>query len=320
MLRQSLGRDDVFVVAVNSRADRETYCHLLRRDSTYGAFPLPVDVTDDGLRVGDDEIVFTHEGEPGGIPWCDAQVEVVVESSGRFRDAEVARRHISDGGPSKVVITGPARDPDLTVVMGINEDLYDPRKHHVISNASCTTNCLAPVIRVMDDSFGVRFAMMNTVHSYTTDQKLLDSSHRDPRRARAAAANIVPTTTGAAVAVGEVLPTLRGKIDGFAVRVPTTTVSLLDLTVNLRDVVNEEKIEKAMREAAAGDLRGILAVSDEPVVSSDFRGSEYSAVVDLPLTQVIGGTMARVVAWYDNEMAYSTRVVDLISHVASRGV
>ena len=320
VLRQAVGRDDLQVVAVNSPANREIYCHLLRRDSTYGAFPLPVDLTDDGLRVGDHEIVFTQEDGPGTIPWRDAQVDIVVESSGRFRDGEVARRHLGDGGPTRVVITGPAQEPDLTVVLGINETLYDPQKHAVISNASCTTNCLAPVARVMDDHFGIQSGLMNTVHSYTTDQRLLDSSHKDPRRARAAADNIVPTTTGAAVAVGEVLPMLKGKLDGFAVRVPTLTVSLLDLTLILENEATEEEIEVAMREAAGGDLKGILAVSDDPVVSSDFRGCEFSAVVDLPLTRVVGGNMARVVAWYDNELAYSTRVVDLVHYIASKGL
>ncbi len=320
VLRQSVGRDALEIVAVNSPADAEAYLHLVKRDSTYGAFPVPVSLTGEGMKVGEGEIVFTHQPEPRAIPWSELGVDVVVEASGIFRD-EAARGHIEGGGACKVLITGPSTEADLTVVIGINEDLYDPGSHEVISNASCTTNCLAPVAKVLHETFGVRSGLMNTVHSYTTDQRLLDGSHRDPRRARAAAMNIVPTTTGAAVAVGEVLPALEGKLDGFAVRVPTPTVSLLDLVVNLAEDVTEERVEEAMRQAAAeGRLRGILGVSDEPVVSSDFRGSEYSAVVDLPLTRVVAGGTVRVVAWYDNELAYATRVVDLLEYVIGRGL
>lgn len=319
VLRQAVGREGFQIVAVNSRAGAEAYLHLVKRDSTYGAFPEPVSLTGEGMKVGEGEVVFTQEPEPRAVPWSDLGVDVVVEASGIFRD-EAARGHI-ESGASRVVITGPSTAADLTVVLGINEDLYDPGSHQVISNASCTTNCLAPVAKVLHETFGVRSGLMNTVHSYTTDQRLLDGSHRDPRRARAAATNIVPTTTGAAVAVGEVLPELRGRLDGFAVRVPTPTVSLLDLVVNLAEDVTEERVEEAMRQAAAGGrLRGILGVSDEPVVSSDFKGSQYSAVVDLPLTTVMAGSTVRVVAWYDNELAYATRVVDLVEYIIGRGL
>ncbi len=320
VVRQFVGRDDVQVRAVNGLWDLETFMHILRRDSNYGEFPASVEMAENGLRVDGREIIFTHERDPVNIPWEDMGVDVVVEATGVFRDRDKAGEHISGGGAKKVIITAPADDPDLTVVLGVNEDSYDRTEHHIISSASCTTTCLAPVVRVLDESFGIESGLINTIHAYTRDQSLLDGPHKDLRRARAAAVNMIPTTTGAARAVGEVIPHLEGKLNGFAVRVPTTTVSLLDLTVQVREVVTPDCVNEAMQSAADGSLAGILQVSDEPLVSVDFMGDTHSAVVDLPFTSTSGEHMAKVLAWYDNEMGYAARVADLVHLLIKEGV
>jgi len=320
VVRQMVGRDDVVVRAVNDLWDSETFIHLLRRDTNYGDFPLEIHSSEGGLRIGDDEVTFMQEQDPADIPWAEMDVDVVIEATGVFLEREKAAAHISGGGAKKVVITAPADGPDITVVLGVNEDSYDPQQHDVMSNASCTTNCLAPIVKVLDEDFGVENGLMNTIHAYTLDQSLLDAPHKDPRRARAAAVNMIPTTTGAARAVAEVLPHLKGKLDGFAVRVPTTTVSLLDLTFQSRDPVTVDRINDSLRAAAEGPLTGILQVSEEPLVSVDFMGDVHSAVVDLPFTNTSGEHMAKVLAWYDNEMGYATRVADLVSFLAKEGL
>ncbi len=315
VMRQSIGRDDLAVVAVNDLWDPAVFAHLLRHDSTYGAFPHEVRVSEEGLSIGGRNVVFTSHRDPGEIPWGQREVDVVVEATGLFRDRTQAERHRNPGGARKVIISAPAKDPDLTVVMGVNSDAYQSEKHHVISNASCTTNCLAPLAKVLNDAFQIESGMMNTIHAYTSDQQLLDGPHKDLRRARSAAINMIPTSTGAAVAVGDVLPELDGKLDGFSVRVPTPTVSLLDFTAICRRPVTAETVNEALSNASRTSLAGVLAVTEEPLVSSDYVGSEYSAVVDLTLTQAVGEQMVKVVAWYDNEMGYATRVVDLIEWI-----
>ncbi len=315
VLRQTLDSDDVQIVAVNDLWDTETFADLLRHDSNFGAFPAEVTLTGDGLMVDGKRIRFFSERDPADIPWDDDDVEVVVEATGLFRDGEQAQRHMTSSQVKKVLISAPATEVDLTVVLGVNEDDYHPGQHHVLSNASCTTNCLAPLAMVLDESFGIESGLINTVHAYTANQQLLDGPHKDPRRARAAAVNMIPTTTGAARAVGEVLPHLDGKLDGFAVRVPTTTVSLLDLTVILQRSADQDDINGAFRRAAGESLRGIMGICDEPLVSGDFVGSPYSCVVDVEFTHAVGDRLAKVVAWYDNEMGYAARVVDVISQV-----
>ncbi len=310
VLRQSLGNPDVQVVAVNDLFDVEAFAHLLKYDTAYGRFPGEIEVDGNDLLVEGERISFSSERNPADIPWGESGVDVVIESTGVFRDREGAAGHL-EGGAKKVVISAPAKGPDITVVLGVNDGDYDPDRHHVISNASCTTNCLAPVVRVLDELLGVERGLMNTVHAYTADQQLIDGPHKDLRRARAAAANVVPTTTGAAVAVGEVLPAMRGRLDGFSVRVPLPSVSLLDLTAVPGRETTVEEINKAFKGAAAGAMDGILAVTEEPLVSSDFLGSPASATVDLGLTQVVDRRLIKVVAWYDNEMGYATRLVEL---------
>ena len=315
VLRLAVENDDVKVVAVNDLWDTETFVNLLRRDSNFGPFPVDVEECDGGLLVDGEKIEFFSQRDPADIPWSDVGVQVVVESTGLFRDGEQAEKHITGGGAEKVLISAPATDMDLTVVLGVNDAKYNPDNHSIISNASCTTNCLAPLSMVLDENFGIKNGVMNTIHAYTSNQQLLDGPHKDPRRARAAAVNMIPTTTGAARAVGEVLPHLDGKLDGFAVRVPTTTVSLLDLTVQVEKQVTIKDINEAMEEEAEGRLSGIMGVCDEPLVSGDFVGSPYSCVVDREFTHVVGDQMAKVVAWYDNEMGYAARLVDVISQV-----
>jgi glyceraldehyde 3-phosphate dehydrogenase len=317
--------DDLEVVAINDLTDNQTLAHLLRYDSTYGAFEGEVEATEDRLSVtfydADDQerrldVVALAERDPARLPWRDMDIDIVIESTGRFTDAEKARAHIQ-AGAKKVIITAPAKGEDLTICLGVNEDRYDHAVHHVVSNASCTTNCLAPVAKVLNDRFGIVRGLMTTIHSYTMDQNLQDNVHSDLRRARAAGINIVPTTTGAAKAVALVIPDLRGKFDGFAVRVPTATVSLVDFVVELERGVTVDEINAAFREAAqSDDLEGILEVSEEELVSTDFIGSTASATVDLPLTMGVGGNMFKVVAWYDNEWGYATRVADLTAYVA----
>jgi glyceraldehyde 3-phosphate dehydrogenase len=318
--------DDLEIVAVNDLTDNETLAHLLRHDSTYGPFDGEVRVTEDQISVDfyseDDndehrvEMAALAEKDPTKLPWRDMGVDIVIESTGRFTDAEKARAHLQ-AGAKKVIITAPAKGEDITVCLGVNESKYDHAIHNIISNASCTTNCLAPVAKVLNDRFGIRRGLMTTIHSYTMDQNLQDNVHKDLRRARAAAINIVPTTTGAAKAVALVLPELKGKFDGFSVRVPTATVSLVDFVVQLERGASVEAINNAFREAAESeDLEGILGISDEQLVSSDFIGTSFSSVVDLPLTMAVGDDFFKVVSWYDNEWGYSVRVADLTAFVA----
>ncbi len=317
--------DDLEIVAINDLTDNETLAHLLRHDSTYGSFDGSVIATNDRINVtfygedGDEreiEIVALEERDPAKLPWRDLGIDIVIESTGRFTDAEKARAHLQ-AGARKVIITAPAKGEDITICLGVNEDRYDNAVHHIISNASCTTNCLAPVAKVLNDRFGIRRGMMTTVHSYTMDQNLQDNVHKDLRRARAAAMNIVPTTTGAARAVALVIPELKGKFDGFAVRVPTPTVSMIDFVVELEQTVSVDEVNEAFREAAQSkELEGILEVTEEELVSTDFIGSTASATVDLPLTMSLGGNLVKVIAWYDNEWGYATRIADLAAFIA----
>lgn len=317
VLRVALADPDIEFVAINDLSDAETLAHLLKYDSVFGPLGVDVRVEGDEMIVGQRRIRMLAEKDPAKLPWKDLGVDYVVEATGVFRDREKAGQHLT-AGARKVIITAPAKNEDITIVMGVNHELYDPAKHHVVSNASCTTNCLAPVAKVLDDQFGIKRGWMTTVHSYTNDQRVLDLIHKDKRRARAAALNIVPTTTGAAKAVGLVLPHLKGRLDGFAVRVPTPNVSMVDLVVELEKSTTAEEINEAFRQAAAGSLKGILGVSDEELVSSDFLRDSRSSIVDAPLTRVMDGDFAKVVAWYDNEWGYSARVVDLIKYMDGR--
>ncbi len=321
VLKATLERhpDDLEVVAVNDLTDPETNAHLLKYDSTYGRFPGKVEATEDGLAINGKEVRVVAERDPAQIPWGDHGVDIVVESTGIFTDATKAAGHL-EGGAKKVIISAPAKSEDLTVVLGVNDDKYEPGAHRIVSNASCTTNCIAPVAKVLHDRFNIRKGLMSTIHSYTNDQKILDQVHDDLRRSRAAAANIVPTSTGAARAVGLALPELNGRIHGLAYRVPTTTVSIVDFTAEIDGEVTAEEVNDAFREAAATSMQGILDVSDEPLVSSDFRGDPHSAILDSLSTIVIGGNMVKVLAWYDNEWGYSCRVSDLARFMASKGL
>jgi glyceraldehyde 3-phosphate dehydrogenase len=310
---------DIEVVAVNDITDTHTNAHLLKYDSTYGRFPGEVSVDGNDLIVNGRRITVVAQRDPGAIPWGDLGASIVVESTGLFTDAEKASAHLR-GGARKVIISAPAKNEDITIVLGVNEDKYDPAKHTIISNASCTTNCLAPVAKVLNDAFGIEKALMTTVHSYTNDQRILDQVHKDLRRARTAGANIIPTTTGAAVAVSLVIPELKGKFDGFSLRVPTVTVSIIDLVATLRKGVSRDAINQAFKDAARGHLRGILDYTDEPLVSSDFRGDPHSAIVDGQSTMLLGDNFVKVIAWYDNEWGYSCRVSDLVDFLAKKGV
>ncbi len=308
---------DVEVVAVNDLVDTEMNALLFKHDSTYGAYPGTVDHTADALIIDGHEVKVLKEKDPAALPWGELGVDIVLESTGLFTDAEKARAHL-DAGAHKVVISAPAKNEDITIVLGVNESRYDPASHHIISNASCTTNCLAPAAKVVHDLLGIERGLMNTIHSYTNDQRILDVAHKDPRRARAAGQNIIPTTTGAAKALALVIPGLKGKFDGFSLRVPTPTVSVVDFTADVRRETSVAELNDAFRDAAAGALQGILGVSDEPLVSTDFRGDSRSSIIDAESTMVLGGTMVKVVAWYDNEWGYSCRVADLIGYVAAR--
>ena len=318
--RQVLRRSDMEVVAVNDPGDPTALAHLLRYDSTYGRLDADLKVEDGTLEVNGRRIRMTSHRDAAEIAWHEAGVQVVVDCSGVYTDGERARLHIDPSGARKVVISAPAKNEDVTLCIGVNEDAYDPERHHVISNASCTTNCLAPVAKVLHQRFGIVRGLMTTVHAYTSDQRLLDNPHRDLRRARSAALNIIPTTTGAARAVGKVLPELNGRLNGFAMRVPVPTVSVVDLVAELEKPATAEEVNAAFKEAAAGPLKGILEVAEVPLVSSDFRGSEASAIVDAPLTMMMGDRMVKVVAWYDNEWGYSARLVDLVALIGRRGV
>jgi glyceraldehyde 3-phosphate dehydrogenase len=310
---------DVEVVAVNDIVDVPTNALLFKHDSTYGSFAGEVTHTDDAIVVDGREIRVLQVSDPSQLPWKDLGVEIVIESTGRFTDADKARAHI-DAGAKKVLISAPAKKEDVTIVLGVNDDAYDPAKHHIISNASCTTNCLAPAAKVVHDGWTIRRGLMNTIHSYTNDQRILDVAHKDPRRARAAGLNIIPTTTGAAKALALVIPDLKGKFDGFSLRVPTPTVSVVDFTAELERDASVEELNAAFRAAAAGPMKGILGVSDEPLVSSDFRGDERSSIIDAACTMSLGGNFVKVIAWYDNEWGYSCRVADLVKFMIEKGL
>ena len=311
--------DDIRVLAINDLFDAETNAHLLRYDSNYGKFPGTVTVEGGNLIVNGQEIKVFAQRDPAQLPWGDLGVQIVVESTGVFRQREKAALHLQ-AGAKKVVISAPAKGEDITIVLGVNEEKYDPASHHIISNASCTTNCLAPAAKIVNDRFGIVKGLMTTIHSYTNDQKILDLPHKDMRRARAAALNIIPTTTGAAKALALVIPALKGKVDGMAMRVPTPTVSIVDFVVQVEKEITTESLRAAFAAAAEGALEGILGYSEEPLVSMDFKGDPRSSIVDGLSTMVIGGNMAKVITWYDNEWAYSVRVADLIKFMAEKGL
>jgi glyceraldehyde 3-phosphate dehydrogenase len=305
------------VVAVNDLTDAATNAHLFKYDSSYGIYAGTVEARGDTILIDGAPIKVLAERDPARIPWGALGVEIVIESTGLFTDAEKARAHLT-AGAKKVIISAPAKNEDVTIVLGVNEGWYDPAKHHIISNASCTTNCVAPVIKVLQDRFGVSRGLMTTVHSYTNDQKILDVFHKDLRRARAAALNLIPTTTGAAKVVGVVIPELKGKLHGIAIRVPTPTVSLVDFVADVKTRVTVETVNQAYRDAAEGSLKGLLQYCTEPLVSTDFKGSPYSAILDSLSTMVLDDTMVKVLAWYDNEWGYSCRLADLAAFVARK--
>ncbi len=313
--RATLKDTSVDVVAINDITNAQTLAHLLKYDSVFGMLDGEVRAEDDAIIVNGKRIQVYSERDPANLPWSKHDVQVVIESTGIFRDREGASKHLA-GGAKKVVITAPAKDPDITIVVGVNHQNYDPQKHHLISNASCTTNCLAPVAKVILENFGVKSGMMTTIHSYTNDQRILDLPHKDLRRARAAALSMIPTTTGAAKAVSLVLPELEGKMDGMAIRVPTPDVSLVDVVFEVEKPTSKEEVNEALKKAAAGPLKGILDVSDEPLVSVDFIGNPHSSVVDALSTNVINGTLVKVLSWYDNEWGFSNRLVDLTKILA----
>jgi len=315
--------DDLEVVAVNDITDTKTLAHLLKYDSNYGRYPGTVEVGEGVLLVDGKEIKVFAQKDPALLPWKDLGVAVVVESTGLFTDGRKAAVHRDVGGAKKVIITAPVKPSDsvdLTIVMGVNDHAYDPAKHHILSNASCTTNCLAPVAKVLHESFGIRRGMMTTIHAYTNDQRILDLPHKDLRRARAAAMSVIPTTTGAAQAVALVIPELKGKFNGYALRTPISTVSIVDFVAELEKEVTKEQVNGALRAAAEGNMKGILGYSEEPLVSIDFKGDERSSIVDAELTTVLGGNMVKVVAWYDNEWGYSCRIADLVHFMAQKGL
>ncbi len=317
--RAAQGQDEFEIVAVNDLTDPGTLAHLLKYDSNYGTMPQEIDGTPEGIRVGGKLIKVVAEREPGRLPWKDFGVDVVIEATGRFTDAAMARQHIAPAGAKKVIISAPAKNEDITVVMGVNHKDYDPSKHNIISNASCTTNALAPVAMVLDNEFGIEKGLMTTIHAYTNDQVTLDFAHKDLRRGRAAALNIIPTTTGAAKAISLVLPGLKGKLNGMAFRVPVPTVSVVDLTLAISRQATAEEINDAMEKYAQGSLKGILGITKAPLVSTDFKGMNESTVVDGLATQTLGN-LAKVIAWYDNEWGYSARLVDLVNHVVAQGL
>jgi glyceraldehyde 3-phosphate dehydrogenase len=312
-------KTNLTIVAINDMADLQTNAHLFRYDSTYGIFPGKVEVGEGILRIDGFNISAINQKDPSRLPWRQLNVDIVIESTGVFTDAAQVRAHL-EAGAKKVIITAPATDEDITLVLGVNDSAYNPRKHHIVSNASCTTNCLAPVAKVIHDHFGIERGLMTTTHAYTNDQRILDLMHKDLRRARAAAMNIVPTSTGAAKAIGLVMPELKGKLHGLSLRVPTSTVSVVDLVVDLKKSASVEDLNNALQKAAEGKMNGILAYSDEPLVSSDFRGNSASSTVDGLSTVVLEGRMAKVLSWYDNEWGYSCRVGDLATLMAEKGL
>ena len=307
--RAARGRD-IEIVGINDLSDARTLAHLLKWDSVHGPFPGSVEATGSGLLLDGNEIPVTSERDPADLPWRRLNAEIVVESTGFFTDREGATKHLS-AGAERVIISAPAKDPDVTLVLGVNDDAYDPDSHRIISNASCTTNCLAPVSKVLNDGWGLEAGWMTTIHAYTNDQNILDSPHKDLRRARAAGVSMIPTSTGAAKAIGLVLPELAGKLDGYAMRVPTADVSVVDLSVKLSRSTDVEALNAAMKQAADGPMKGVLQYCDEPLVSIDFRGNPHSSILDAANTRVMGGNFAKVLTWYDNEWGYASRVVDL---------
>ena len=311
--------DELEVTAVNDLTDAKTNAHLLKWDSTYGPYTGEVAATEGAIIVDGKRVKVLAERDPGKIPWQDYGVDIVIESTGLFTDATKAAAHL-EGGAKKVIISAPAKNEDVTLVLGVNEDKYDPARHKVVSNASCTTNCVAPVVKVLHQSFGINKGLMTTIHAYTNDQRILDMYHKDLRRARAAAVNIIPTTTGAARAVTQVIPELKGKIHGLAFRIPVVTVSVVDVSSEIAREATVEQVNQAFKDAAEGPLAGILEYCQEPLVSMDFKGNPASAILDAPSTMVIGGNMMKVLAWYDNEWGYSCRLADLAVYVASRGL
>ncbi len=311
--------DNLQVVAVNDLFDVAVNAHLLKYDTSYGAFKGEVEVRDGGFAINGKEIKSFAKRDPKEIPWGDEGVDIVIESTGLFRTGPKAAAHI-EGGAKKVIISAPAKEEDATIVMGVNHETYDPKKHNIVSNASCTTNCLAPPAMVVHKAFGIEKALMTTIHSYTNDQRILDSAHKDLRRARTAAQNIIPTTTGAAKAVALVVPDLAGRFDGYSLRVPTPTVSVVDFTAVLQKKTDTQGLIQALRDAAAGPLKGIMACEDQPLVSSDFIGNPYSSIIDVEFTSVMKDDMAKVVAWYDNEWGYSCRLADLAAFMVSKGL
>ena len=321
VLRAMLERhkNGLAVIAVNDMADLKTNAHLFRYDSNYGIFPGTVEIGEGILKINGHDIVVLNEKDPARLPWKKLGVDMVIESTGVFTDAAQVRAHL-DAGAKKAIITAPATNEDITLVLGVNDSNYDPRKHHIVSNASCTTNCLAPVAKVLQENFGIERGLMTTTHAYTNDQRILDLMHKDLRRARAAAMNIVPTSTGAAKAIGLVMPELKGKLHGLSLRVPTSTVSVVDLVVDLKKAATIETVNDALKQSAEGKMNGILAYSDEPLVSSDFRGNSASSIVDGLSTVVLEAKMAKVLSWYDNEWGYSCRVGDLANLMAEKGL
>ena len=319
ILRAALPHDDIDIVAVNDLTDAATLAHLLKYDSILGNLKADITATGDRISVDGDEFQVLAQKDPAQLPWKDLGVDIVFEGTGRFTNREDAAKHLA-AGAKRVIITAPAKKPDVTIVMGVNHTQYDPAKHQIVSNASCTTNCLAPIAKVLDESFGIQKGWMTTVHAYTNDQNLLDLPHKDLRRARAAAMSIIPTTTGAAAAVGEVLPQLKGKLDGIALRVPTPNVSVVDLNAILAKPATAESVNAAFKAAADGPLKGILEYVTAPLVSIDFRGNSHSAMLDVPYTKVMGSDFVKVMAWYDNEWGYSSRCVDLLRFMATKGL
>ena len=319
VVRAAMGRKDVEFVAVNDLTDTKTLAHLLKYDSVLGPLDTPVTADGDSISVGGHKLKVFAIKDPGQLDWNSVGAQIVVESTGRFTDAKEACKHIR-GSVKKVIISAPAKNEDVTIVLGVNDKMYDPAKHNIVSNASCTTNCLAPVVKVLHDKFGIQKGSMTTIHSYTNDQNVLDFPHKDLRRARAAALNMIPTTTGAAKAIGLVMPELKGKLDGYAMRVPTPNVSVVDLVAVLNKPTTTEEVNGALKSAAEGPLKGILSYTTDPVVSTDMMHNPNSSIVDSEMTKVLDGNLVKVVSWYDNEWGYSCRVVDLIAFLAKKGL
>jgi len=317
VLRASLGDPDLDIVAINDLTDASTLAYLLKYDSVHGTLKASVEAVDDTIRIDGKPLKVLAVKDPKELPWKSLDIDVVIESTGRFTDRESAGKHLS-AGAKHVIISAPAKDPDVTLVLGVNQDKFDPSTHHIVSNASCTTNCLAPVAKVLLDNFGIKHGIMTTIHSYTNDQQLLDLPHKDLRRARAAGMSMIPTSTGAAKALHLVIPELKGKLDGLAIRVPTPNVSLVDLTVETEKDCDIEAVNRAFKKAADGPLKGILKYSEDPIVSVDQKGDDHSATVDAPLTNVVDKRLVKVTAWYDNEWGYSCRVRDLVKVLASK--